>query len=387
MKWSVQIGKVIGIPIQLHITFLFILLLFIYYFSSFEFQIGTLVLGFYGMDISLMEKLVFSTIASILFFSTILLHEISHSFVAKRNGLDIKSITLFVFGGVAQMEEIPRDPKLELKMAAAGPGISLVIGIVTYAFYMYYGPADMGEMGMNAKNAVLITAGIISFYNLVLGIFNLLPAFPMDGGRVLRAFLALWLPYMDATRMAVSIGKTFAFLMGIFGLLTINIILVLIALFVYYGAQGEERETFFAISLEGIKVKDVMTHAPDLIYIPPDWTISQLVDVMFRFKHMGYPVQEDLDKPPMGVVTFEDVQKVSMELHNTVHVRDIMTKDIISVSPEHEAYHALQTIAKNNIGRLLVIQDSRIKGIVTMKDIMRNMQFKHMNIPQNNYKR
>ncbi|MCL7414616.1 MAG: site-2 protease family protein [ANME-2 cluster archaeon] len=387
MKWSVQIGKVIGIPIQLHITFLFILLLFIYYFSSFEFQIGTLVLGFYGMDISLMEKLVFSTIASILFFSTILLHEISHSFVAKRNGLDIKSITLFVFGGVAQMEEIPRDPKLELKMAAAGPGISLVIGIVTYAFYMYYGPADMGEMGMNAKNAVLITAGIISFYNLVLGIFNLLPAFPMDGGRVLRAFLALWLPYMDATRMAVSIGKTFAFLMGIFGLLTINIILVLIALFVYYGAQGEERETFFAISLEGIKVKDVMTHAPDLIYIPPDWTISQLVDVMFRFKHMGYPVQEDLDKPPMGVVTFEDVQKVSMELHNTVHVRDIMTKDIISVRPEHEAYHALQTIAKNNIGRLLVIQDSRIKGIVTMKDIMRNMQFKHMNIPQNNHKR
>ena len=378
MKWSLQIGNVIGIPIKLHVTFLFILILFIYYFAVIEIPIGTMVLGFDGMNISLMEKLIFSTIASILFFSTILLHELSHSFVAKRNGLNIQSITLFVFGGVAQMEEIPRNPKLELKMAAAGPALSLAIGLLTYAFYVYFGPVEVAEVGMTAKNAVLITAGIISVYNLILGIFNLLPAFPMDGGRVLRAFLALWLPYMDATRMAVSIGKAFAFLMGIFGLLTINVILILIALFIYYGAQGEERETFFAISLEGIKVKDVMTPMQDLIYIPPDWTISQLVDAMFRFKHMGYPVQEDLDRPPLGIVTFEDVQKVPQQQHDSVKVEDIMTKAIISVTPENEAYNALQTIAKNNIGRLLVIQDNRITGIITMKDIMRNMQFKHL---------
>lgn len=380
MKWSLQIGKVIGIPIQLHVTFLFILILFIYYFAVIEFQIGTMVLGFNGMNISLIEKLIFSTIAAILFFSTILLHELSHSFVAKRNGMNIQSITLFVFGGVAQMEEIPRNPKLELKMAAAGPAMSLAIGILTYAFYVYFGPVEVAEVGMTAKNAVLITAGIISVYNLVLGIFNLLPAFPMDGGRVLRALLAMWLPYMDATRVAVSIGKTFAFLMGIFGLFTepVNIILILIALFIFYGAQGEEKETYFAISLEGIKVKDVMTPLQDLIYVPPDWTISQLVEAMFRFKHMGYPVQESLDRPPLGIVTFEDVQKVPQQEQDTVQVKDIMTKDIISVSPENEAYQALQTIAKNNIGRLLVIQDNKINGIITMKDIMRDMQFKHM---------
>ena len=378
MKWSLQIGKVIGIPIQLHVTFLFILILFIYYFAIMEFQIGTMVLGFNGMNISLIEKLTFSTIAAILFFSTILLHELSHSFVAKRNGMAIQSITLFVFGGVAQMEEIPRNPKLELKMAAAGPALSLAIGILTYAFYVYFGPVEVAEVGMSAKNAVLITAGIISVYNLFLGIFNLLPAFPMDGGRVLRALLAMWLPYMDATRVAVSIGKTFAFLMGIFGLFTVNIILILIALFIFYGAQGEERETYFAISLEGIKVKDVMTPMQDLIYVPPDWTISQLVEAMFRFKHMGYPVQEDLERPPLGIVTFEDVQKVPQQEQDTIQIKDIMTKDIISVNPENEAYQALQTIAKNNIGRLLVIQDNKIKGIITMKDIMRNMQFKHM---------
>ena len=380
MKWSLQIGKVMGIPIQLHVTFLFILILFIYYFAVIEISIGTMVLGFDGMNISLIEKLILSTIASILFFSTILLHELSHSFVAKRNGMNIQSITLFVFGGVAQMEEIPRNPKLELKMAAAGPALSLAIGLLTYAFYVYFGPVEVAEVGMNAKNALLIIAGIISVYNVFLGVFNLLPAFPMDGGRVLRALLALWLPYMDATRMAVSIGKSFALIMGLIGLFTnpVNIILILIALFVFYGAKGEERETFFAISLEGIRVKDVMTPIQDLIYVPPDWTISQLVDVMFRFKHMGYPVQEDMDKPPLGIVTFEDVQKVPQQEQDTVQVKDIMTKEIISVSTENEAYQALQTIAKNNIGRLLVIQDDRLKGIITMKDIMRNMQFKHM---------
>ena len=385
MKWSLQIGKVMGIPIQLHVTFLFILILFIYYFAVIEISIGTMVLGFDGMNISLIEKLILSTIASILFFSTILLHELSHSFVAKRNGMNIQSITLFVFGGVAQMEEIPRNPKLELKMAAAGPALSLAIGLLTYAFYVYFGPVEVAEVGMNAKNALLIIAGIISVYNVFLGVFNLLPAFPMDGGRVLRALLALWLPYMDATRMAVSIGKSFALIMGLIGLFTnpVNIILILIALFVFYGAKGEERETFFAISLEGIRVKDVMTPIQDLIYVPPDWTISQLVDVMFRFKHMGYPVQEDMDKPPLGIVTFEDVQKVPQQEQDTVQVKDIMTKEIISVSTENEAYQALQTIAKNNIGRLLVIQDNKIKGIITMKDIMRNMQFKHMYMPPN----
>lgn len=393
MKWSIQIGRIMGIPIRLHITFVIILLLFIYYFAVFSFKFGTLVLGFNSMTTTFDMKLIFSTVASILFFSTILFHELSHSLIAKRNGISIQNITLYVFGGVAQMEELPRNPKLELKMAVAGPGLSLVIGIITYVIYDYFGPVisdafiinygilDKNIIVMTTQNAVLITIGIISFYNLLLGIFNLLPAFPMDGGRVLRAFLALKLPYLEATRTAVAIGKTFAFLMGIFGLLSFNLLLMLIALFIYYGAQGEERETILAVGLEGIKVKDVMTSAPDVIYIPPDWTISQLVEVMFRYKHMGYPVQQGLDMPPLGVITFHDVQKIPLNLHDTVKVEDVMTREILSVNPDTDAYRALQTIAKNRVGRLLVVQDSRIKGIVTMKDIMRNMQFKNLYIP------
>ena len=391
MKWSVQIGRILGIPIKLHITFLIILLIFIYYFAAISFKIGGLVLGFDVLDTSFSLKLLFSTIASILFFSTLLLHELSHSYVARSNGINIQSITLYVFGGVAQMEEIPRDPKIELKMTAAGPGMSLFIGIVAYVLYdilgpvrlegvnFYFGELSPNIMQMDLLNALLITLAIISFYNIFLGIFNLLPAFPMDGGRILRAFLAMWLPYLEATKTAVAIGKTFALLMGLIGILPpINPFLILIAFFVYYGAQGEERETYFAVSLEGIKVSDVMTPAPTVVYIPPDWTISQLVEVMFRFKHMGYPVQEDLSGPPLGIITFHDVREVPKEMHDKVRVKEVMSKDIISVEPDINAYQALQIIAKNQIGRLLVIQDNTIIGIITMKDIMRKMQLMNM---------
>lgn len=391
MKWTVQIGRILGIPIKLHITFLIILFLFIYYFAAISFKVGGLVLGFNVLDTSFDLKLLYSTIASILFFSTILLHELSHSYIARSNGIKIQSITLYVFGGVAQMEEIPRDPKIELKMTAAGPGISLFIGIVAYMLYDFLGPVHLegvdfyfGElspniMQMNPLNALLITLGIISFYNIFLGIFNLLPAFPMDGGRILRALLAMWLPYLEATRTAVAIGKTFALLMGLIGLLPpVNPFLILIAFFVYFGAQGEERETYFAVSLEGIKVSDVMTPTPNLVYIPPDWTISQLVEVMFRFKHMGYPVQKDPSSPPLGIITFHDVRNVPKEMHDKVRVKEVMSKEIISVEPDINAYHALQIIGRNQIGRLLVIQDNTIKGIITMKDIMRKMEFMNM---------
>lgn len=377
MNWSYKIGRIMGIPIKLHVTFLIILLIFIYYFAILSLKVFGLVLGFASLETSFNMKLLFSTAASILFFSTILLHELSHSYFARRSGINIQSITLFVFGGVAQMEEIPRDPKLELKMAAAGPGLSLAIGVITYLLYFNLGPVVTDGIGMTTFNAVLITLGIIAFYNLVLGIFNLIPAFPMDGGRVVRAFLALWLPYLEATRLAVSLGKTLAILMAFLGLF-VNPFLILIAFFVFYGATGEERETIISVSLEGIKVKDVMTQEQDLVVIPPNWTLNQLVEVMFRTKHMGYPVQEKPETSPLGVITFHDVQRVPKDQHERVRVKDVMTTNIISVTPETDAYRALQILAKNRIGRLLVIKDNRTRGIITMKDIMRKMQFANM---------
>jgi len=222
MKWSYQIGSIRGIPIRLHLTFLVILILVIWAFAVQDLKIEEygIILSFGGMDAPTVVKYLFSITTAVLFFSTLLLHELSHSIVAQGYGIKIKSITLFIIGGVAQMEDIPKEPRKEARISAAGPAFSLTIGILAYAIYDFFGPANpaMGTLG----NGTLIMLGIIAFYNIILGIFNLIPAFPMDGGRILRALLATRMPYIDATRKAVAIGKSLAFMMGIFGLLTLD---------------------------------------------------------------------------------------------------------------------------------------------------------------------
>ena len=382
MKWSYQIGSIRGIPIKLHVTFLIILLAFIWLFAVNDFKIKTLdiTLGFGGMDISTGLKYLLGAIASVLFFSTLLFHELSHSFIAQSYGANIRSITLFVFGGVAQMEEIPKEPRMEAKISAAGPALSLSIGILTYLIYYFLGPVSLAEVGTTFKDAALIVVGIIAFYNILLGLFNLIPAFPMDGGRILRALFAMRMPYIAATRKAVAVGKSFAFAMGIFGLLTltmgIGLWLLLIALFIYFGASEEEKATVISVTLEGVKVRDVMTGVPDVIYVPPDWTLEELIDAMFKTKHMGYPVQESQTSPVLGVVTFADVQRIPASERATTRVKDVMKREIISIRPDADAFDALKLMSARNLGRLIVMDDGQIRGIVSRTDLMRSIQFR-----------
>ena len=348
-----------GIPIKLHLTFLIILLAFIWVFAVNDYRIKTLgiTLGFGGMDISTGLKYLLGAITSVLFFSTLLFHELSHSFVAQSYGANIRSITLFVIGGVSQMEEIPREPRMEARISAAGPALSLGIGILTSAIYYTFGPVSPAETEATFKSAALIVAGIIAFYNVLLGLFNLVPAFPKDGGRILRAWFAMRMPYIDATRRAVSVGKSFAIAMGIFGLFFGGPILIAIAIFIYLGASGEEKATVISTTLEGVKVRDVMTSVPDVIYVPPDWTLEELIDVMFKTRHMGYPVQESQASPVLGVITFADVQMVPASKRATTRVEDVMKREIISIGPDADAYDALKLMSSRNLGRLIVLED------------------------------
>jgi Zn-dependent protease/CBS domain-containing protein len=378
MKWSYQIGSIRGIPIKLHLTFLIILLAFIWVFAVNDFRIKTLgiTLGFGGMDISTGLKYLLGAITSVLFFSTLLFHELSHSFIAQSYGTHIRSITLFVIGGVSQMEEIPREPRMEARISAAGPALSLGIGILASAIYYLFGPVSQAETAATFKNAALIVVGIIAFYNVFLGLFNLVPAFPMDGGRILRAWFAMRMPYIDATRRAVSVGKSFAIALGIFGLFSGGLILIAIAIFIYLGASGEEKATVISITLEGVKVRDVMTSVPDVIYVPPDWTLEQLIDVMFKTRHMGYPVQESQTSPVLGVVTFSDVQRVPTSNRATTRVEDVMKREIISIRPDADAFDALKLMSSRNLGRLIVMEDGQMEGIVSRTDLMRAIQFR-----------
>jgi len=379
MKWSYKIGSIHGIPIKLHVTFLLILLVFIWIFAVQEFEIFGFFIGFGGMNIPTWLKYLFSAIASVLFFSTVLFHELSHSLVAKSYGIKIRSITLFALGGVAQMEEMPRDPRMEAKMAAAGPAFSLGIGILSYAIYYLFGPVSPTASGETITNAALIVVGIIAFYNIILGLFNLIPAFPMDGGRILRAFFAMRMPYLDATRRAVAVGKSFAFAMGIFGLLLIargGIWLMLIAVYLYFVASEEERATVISVTLESVKVRDVMTSVPNVVHVPPDWTVNQLVDLMFRTKHMGYPVQESQTSSVLGVVTFADVRRIPVSERDTTRVEDVMNRELISIGSDADAFDALKLMASRNVGRLIVMDAKQIEGIVSRTDLMRAIQFR-----------
>lgn len=358
MKTSVQIGKIMGIPIKLHITFLLILPIFALVFAS-----GAAPYGFAEVE-SAMVRYIFGTLAAVALFACVLLHELGHSYVAMKYGTKIRSITLLLFGGVASMEEIPRDPKIESKMAMSGPGVSFALGIVFLLVYLLLGPI-WGE------SPITRLVFILGSLNIILCGFNLIPAFPMDGGRILRAYLARRMPYIDATHKAVYIGKTFAFAMGAFGFLVVSPILILIAFFIYIGASEEEKTTEITVTLEGVKIRDIMTK--NVISIQSTMMVSELVELMFKEKHMGYPVVDEGGRL-MGVVTFSNVRKVPLEQRRKTLVGDIMTKKIISVTPDDDAIKALRIISRRNIGRVLVMEGGAMVGIISRTDLIRSIQ-------------
>lgn len=368
MNTSIQIGKIMGIPIKLHITFLLILPVFAFFFS-----VNPSRFGFSDVQ-SPVLRYSLSLFAALLLFTCVLLHELGHSYVAKKHGTKIQSITLFLFGGVSSMEEIPRNPRIEFNMALAGPGVSFLIGILLWITYLLFKPADESYMSFLFIRATgdpyLRLVWLVGYINIILGIFNLIPAFPMDGGRVLRAWLAGRMSYIRATRAAANVGKMFAIFMGIFGLLAPSVWFILIAFFIYIGASEEEKSTEVRVLLEGVKIKDIMSK--DVKTVTPGMSVEELVDIMFRFKHMGYPVVEDMEIK--GIVTFTDVQRVPKEERKNVKVSEIMKKELISLKEDADAVDALKLMTVNNIGRIIITNEKRMAGIVTRTDILRSVQ-------------
>jgi Zn-dependent protease/CBS domain-containing protein len=366
MKTSFQLGKIMGIPIKLHITFLLILPFF-----AWNFAITPSPFGFSDQDLSL--RYVLSLGAAVSLFVCVVLHELGHSYIAKKHGINIKNITLFLFGGVSSLEEIPKDPKTELKMALAGPGVSFLIALILIIIYLFFKPS--GESFADyfflkpINNPYLRLFWMISIINIMLGIFNLLPAFPMDGGRVLRAWLAQRMSYIRATREAAGIGKMFAIFMGIFGLFY-NFWFMLIAFFIYIGASEEEKSTEINVILEGVKIKDIMSK--EVQTVTSGMSIEELVEYIFRFKHMGYPVVDDGQLK--GIVTFTDVQKVPREERKVIKVSQVMTKNIIVLQEDDDAVNALKLMTMNNVGRIIIKKGEKISGIVSRTDLVRAVQ-------------
>jgi Zn-dependent protease len=363
MKSSIKMGRILGIPIHLHFSFLLILPLFVYAFSVGSDTILWARIGFGDLGGPEWIKYAWGTAAAVLFFATILVHELAHSYVALRFGVRIKSITLMLFGGIAAMEEVPKKPLQELKMALAGPMSSLAIGLASFGGMLLVDAAMDPSVAMDGLTILL---GLMSLYNVILAGFNLLPAFPMDGGRVLRSALATRMTYLEATRNAARIGRYSAVAMGVFGLITGNIWLIIIAFFVYFGATEEEQSTIVSESLTGLKVGHIMS-APVMV-VHPEMSVQQLLDMIFATRHTGFPVTAG---GLVGVVTLTDAQKVPRDRLHEARVGDIMTRQVVTVEPVMDAEVALHLMSERRIGRLVVVHRGQLVGIVTKKDFLR----------------
>lgn len=369
MRSSLRLGTVKGLPIKVHISFLFILPFFALIFGfTFVPDLFGFRIGFGDLPIGWPAQLGLGLIAAVLFFAAVLLHELAHSMVALRRGYRISGITLFIFGGATEIEKQPKGAEGEGLMAFVGPATSLIIGFALLPFWLLLrGATDLGT------TIVAIMFSMMSFYNLLLAGFNLIPAFPMDGGRVLRSFLAKRMGFIPATRAAVAVGKGIAVAMAVFGFF-FNIWLILIALFIYLGAKEEERSTLIGEALEGVTVGAVMTR--DVSVVEPTTTVRELLDRIMLEKHMGYPVVDG--ERVIGIVTLQDAQGVPASHHYTVEVGNIMSRNLISVTPETPAEDAIQLMARQRVGRLLVMENGRMVGIVSRSDVIRTLEIRSM---------
>jgi Zn-dependent protease/CBS domain-containing protein len=369
MKTSFQITKIIGIPIKIDFTFILILALFTWVFATDDIVLFGFVLGYGGLTISLPFQLLLGAFLSILFFMCVLIHELGHSYLTQRFGYKIKGITLFIFGGVSQIEEMPRSPRMELEIAAIGPVVSLLLGGFFYGIFLFFSfltPSLGAQIG-------LITSGTLAFYNIILGVFNLIPAFPIDGGRILRAAIASSTEYGRATRIAANIGKGIAVAMAIFGFFY-NFWLIFIAVFVYIGASQEAQATEISIALEDLKVKDIMT--PHVEFVSPDLTLHQFIDFVHTHKHTGYPVLEN-DKL-VGIITVMDLHNINKEKQDTTSIRDVMHKEILTISPDEPANTAFKTMIRHTNERMIVKENDKVQGILSWSDLLHAIKMKEM---------
>ena len=305
-----RIGSAFGIPIQLDLTFLLVLPLFAWIIGA---QVGQTVgllndVWGAGLPVGPLEegaiRWVLGLTAALGLFVGVVLHELGHSLVAIRYGYPISSITLWLFGGIAQLDEMPEDWKHELFIALAGPFVSVALAVLSYGAFLAV-PAGSG-VTLAATKFVL---GYLALMNLALAIFNMLPGFPMDGGRVLRALLARRRGYARATKIAAEVGKIFAILLGLFGLFGPGgLFMVAIAFFIYIGASGEAQQTMMKAAFEGFQVQDIMTPADRIDTVDAEMSVADLIEQMFRQRHTGYPVARD--GGIVGLVTLDDARAV-----------------------------------------------------------------------------
>ena len=363
---NIRIGSLFGIPIQLNLSFLLVLPLVAYLIGIQVSQLANILNQIWNTRIVAATLSVgwlpwiLGVFSAVGLFVCVVLHELGHSLVARHFGFGTESITLWFLGGVSALDEIPENWRQEFLVAIAGPLVSIVLGVICFAL--------LGVIPITL-DAVRFIVAYLGLLNFVLAIFNLLPGFPMDGGRILRALLARNHSHTRATQIAASVGKAVAIVFAILGLITFNIFLIAIAFFVYISASGEVIQTMQSEAFEGITVRDIMTPISELDTVHPEMSIADLFEQMFEQKHVGYPVVADGEV--IGIVTLDDATQIPPHERDIKTVRDVMTTDLKTVSADSVAEKALNEFQRHKIGRIVVADDNdKAVGLLTRTDVM-----------------
>lgn len=346
MKWSLKLGKLLGVDVYVHFTFLLLLAF----------------LGFYYWRVTQNVEAALRGVGFIVaLFGCVVLHELGHALMARRYGIQTRDITLLPIGGVARLAKMPEKPMQEFWVALAGPAVNVVIAAV-----LFVGLAATG--GFTPVEQITVTNG--SFWqrlmvlNVLLVAFNLLPAFPMDGGRVLRALLAMRLGRRRATAIAANVGQGMAILFGIFGFLY-NPFLIFIGIFVYLGAQAEAGMVEMQSALEGLRVRDAMMTR--FRTLAPQDTLGKAVTELLAGSQQDFPVIEnDL---PIGILRRNDLVKALSEGRRDAVVTDGMCRDCETVDEAAALKGVVETMRERQCATMPVVAGGRIVGLLTLENI------------------
>jgi Zn-dependent protease/predicted transcriptional regulator len=347
MGWSLNIGKIFGIRFRIHITF-FLLVAFIF----------VSVLRDDGL-----KKAFIATAFICAVFACVLIHEIGHSLIALLFGKRAKSITLLPIGGIAALEELPEKPLQEIAMAIIGPLINLAIAALIFLFIGSW--TGIGEPNLYPDSTRSFFAELINV-NIFLALFNLIPAFPMDGGRVLRGVLALKLNFLKATNVAVIIGQAFATLFIFIGLFT-NWWLALIGLFLYLGAGSEKQQTVLRSYLHQVPVKEAMT--TEFVSLSPDALLSTVLQHFHHGLQENFPVIDN--QKIIGILTKDSILSSLREKDLNIPVWKIMDTDFVSVSPDTSLDNVYKLLLSTRKNALIVTDQQTVVGIISLDGISR----------------
>ena len=365
MPGSLRIGKIAGIDIYIHVSWIIILVLL-----TVSLAIGWFPQLYPGQSTA--TYWIVSLIAALLLFVSVLLHELAHSLVARRRGLPVKNITLFIFGGVSNIEQEPKDPGIEFQVAVVGPLTSLLIGVVCFVL----------QLPLRGTNSPLEE---ILFYlavtNLLLGVFNLIPAFPLDGGRVLRSIIWKISGSMrQATRAASLTGQVIAYLFILLGIwlffagsILNGIWIGFIGWFLLSSAQSANSQVMLASVFNSVTVGEVMNPKP--MTVPANISLQQLVDAYFLPGGLRYALVMQVDQL-VGLITLSDIRHIPREQWGQVPVSSAMIplSRLHVVSPQQTLSDVLPLMAGRDVNQLPVVQNGAPVGIVNRDAIVQYLE-------------